>query len=121
MSSKDNLGDKLKELESIESSRKAMKGLPIIARLDGRSFSKFTKGLARPFDARMSNLMIDTTKYLVEQTNALTGYSQSDEITLCWFIPYDSESEYIFDGKYQKIVSTLAALATAFFNKKIPE
>ena len=44
--------------------------IPVMARIDGRSFSKFTAGLARPYDERMSRLMIDTTKFLVEQTNA---------------------------------------------------
>lgn len=34
MSSKDNLGDKLKDLEQIEAGRKTMKGLPLMARLD---------------------------------------------------------------------------------------
>lgn len=124
MSSKDNLGDKLKALEQIEAGRKTMKDLPLMARLDGRSFSKFTKGLKRPYDGRMSDLMVDTTKYLVEQTQACSGYCQSDEITLCWYFPYESTSEYMFDGKYQKLNSTLAAMASVFFNKnldRIPE
>lgn len=34
MSSKDNLGDKLKDLEQAEAGRKAMKGLPLMARLN---------------------------------------------------------------------------------------
>jgi tRNA(His) guanylyltransferase len=121
MSSKDNLGDKLKDLEQIEAGRKVMKGLPVMARLDGRSFSKFTKGLKRPYDDRMSQLMIDTTKYLVKETQACVGYCQSDEITLCWYFPYESTSEYMFDGKYQKLVSTLSAMATAFFNKNLSD
>jgi tRNA(His) 5'-end guanylyltransferase len=119
MCSKDNLGDKLKDLEQAETSRKAMKGLPLMARLDGRGFSKFTKGLKRPYDERMSQLMIDTTKYLVENTQACVGYTQSDEITLCWYHDYESSSEYMFDGKYQKLVSTLAAMATAYFNHSL--
>jgi len=120
MSSKDNLGDKLKDLEQAEAGRKVMKGLPVMARLDGRGFSRFTKGLARPYDQRMSQLMIDTTSYLVEETHALTGYCQSDEITLCWYHGYEDAADYMFDGKYQKLVSTLAAMATAYFNKHLP-
>lgn len=119
MSSKDNLGDKLKDLENIETSKKAIKGIPLMARLDGRGFSKFTKGLNRPYDVRMSQLMIDTTKYLVENTQACIGYTQSDEITLVWYNDYESPSEYMFDGKYQKLVSTLAAMATAYFNSNL--
>jgi tRNA(His) guanylyltransferase len=119
MSSKDNLGDKLKYFEGIESDRHAIKGLPIMARLDGRSFSKFTKGLERPFDSRMSRLMQETTRFLVKETRALLGYTQSDEITLAWFLPYEGESEYDFGGKYQKLVSTYASLATGYFNNNL--
>lgn len=117
MSSKDNLGDKLKDLEQIEAGRKTMKGLPLMARLDGRSFSEFTKGFDRPFDADLSAVMIETVKFLVSETQAKIGYTQSDEITLFWYEDYESTSEYMFDGKYQKLVSTLAALASTKFNR----
>jgi tRNA(His) 5'-end guanylyltransferase len=115
----DTLGDKMKALEGVEGSRKAMIGMPMIARLDGRAFHTFTKGLKRPFDENLTKLMQDTTKYLVEQTCALIGYTQSDEITLVWFFPADAVQEYIFDGRYQKICSILSATATAYFNKHL--
>lgn len=151
--------DRLKALEQIEAGRKANPNLPLLARLDGRSFSKFTKSLKRPFDSRLSQLMIDTAKYLVEQTHATLGYTQSDEISLYWSVPkVDSivldvngkvvvkidpseqtiqndllsektpqpqTGQYMFDGKIQKLTSTLAAMATAFFvsnlGDRIPE
>ena len=40
MSSKDNMGDRMKYYESL-TSQKCMRGLPVIVRLDGKSFSKF--------------------------------------------------------------------------------
>lgn len=116
----DTLGDRLKEIEQAEAGRKAVKGKPLIARLDGRAFHTFTKGLNRPYDERMSALMIGTTKYLVEETHALVGYTQSDEISLCWFVDEDSTSQYLFDGKYQKLTSVLASLATVYFMKNLP-
>ena len=62
--------------------------------------------------------MIETTKYLVKETNANCGYVQSDEISLVWY--NDSvESEVLFKGKLFKMLSTLSALATGFFNKNL--
>jgi tRNA(His) 5'-end guanylyltransferase len=116
---KDTLGDKMKALEGVEGSRKAVIGMPLIVRLDGRAFHTFTKGLKRPFDENLTKLMQDTTKYLIEQTSAMLGYTQSDEITLVWFFPADAVQEYMFDGRYQKICSILSATATAYFNKHL--
>lgn len=114
----DPLGDRMKVYENAESDRKLIPLLPVIARLDGRGFSRFTKGLARPYDKRMSDLMIATTEYLVEETNARCGYTQSDEITLGFYEP-DYKVELMFGGRIQKLVSTLASLATGFFNQNL--
>lgn len=115
----DKLGDYMKELELVEGSRKAELGKPVIARLDGRAFHTFTKGLTRPFDENLTKLMQATTKYLVEQTGAIVGYTQSDEITLIWYLPENALQQYIFGGRYQKMCSTLSAIATAFFNANL--
>ena len=117
--SKDSLGDRLKAVEQEEAGRKAVKGKPLMARLDGRAFHTFTKRLKRPYDVGMTTLMIETTKYLVEETHALVGYTQSDEISLCWYVEEDSLATYLFDGKYQKLTSVLASLATSFFTKNL--
>lgn len=55
--------------------------IPVICRLDGKCFSKFTSKLKKPYDKRMSDLMIETTKYLVKETNPRCGYTQSDGAT----------------------------------------
>lgn len=117
MSSKkqlDALGTRLKAYEHIETQTKLIPGNPVYIRLDGRGFSKFTKTMQRPYDARMSLLMEETTKYLVKEFNAVIGYSQSDEISLVLENTY--ETPCMFEGKIQKLVSTLAASATAYFN-----
>lgn len=120
MSSKkqlDSLGDRLKTYERVETEQKFIPNLPIYVRLDGRGFSKFTKPMNRPYDQRMSNLMIKTTQYLVKEFNAVIGYCQSDEITL--IINNTYEAPCIFEGKKQKLISTLAASCTAFFNANL--
>ena len=93
--------------------------IPVIARLDGKGFSKFTKGLKRPYDERLSRLMIETTKYLVKETNANCGYTQSDEITLMWYSER-YESEIYFSGKLFKMISDLSSMCSVFFNRELP-
>lgn len=112
--SKDELGDRMKAYELVETGRAFNPLLPVYARIDGRSFSKFTKHMDRPFDVRMLSCMIGTAQYLVEQTHAAVGYVQSDEISLVW--DGDPENNKLFfAGKIQKQCSVLASMAAARF------
>ncbi len=116
----DDLGDRLKgDYETPEAGRRVMPRLPVVARLDGKNFSTFTRGLARPYDKRLSDLMVAVTTILVRDTAATCGYTQSDEITLGWYST-DPKSQIYFDGKIQKIVSVLAATASVLFNHMLP-
>jgi tRNA(His) 5'-end guanylyltransferase len=122
MGHKDVLGDKLKGLEKLEAGRKADPYLPLMCRIDGKSFSKFTKGLKRPFDERFVRLMVETTRHLVEETEANLGYCQSDEISLYWNLEKNefSNREFWFGGKFQKIASVTASIAGSFFSANLP-
>lgn len=110
----DELGDRMKEYEEAGAGKKLMKLLPVLARIDGRAFSSFTEGLDRPYDPVMSQMMVDTTKHLVKETNALMGYCQSDEISLLLYSDKPGTQIY-FDGRHSKITSQLAAQASVFF------
>ena len=116
----DDLGNRMKNYEMAEAGRMLMPQLPVMLRLDGRSFSKFTKGLERPFDKRLSDLMVATTVFLVEELNAVVGYCQSDEISLALYTD-DVNTQLFFDGRIQKLTSVGAALGTAFFNRELPK
>lgn len=107
----DNFGTRMKNYESIETQNRLIPNLPVYARIDGKSFSKFTKGLRSPYDEDFSRCMIETMKYLVEKSNALIGYTQSDEISLGWFPGNNSW----FDGKTHKMTSVLASMASVKF------
>ena len=116
----DALGDRMKRYESIECGRTLIPRLPIIARIDGRAFHAFTKGMQRPFDKRFNQCMVNTTMALIAETNACIGYTQSDEITLAW--KYDThKSEVWFGGRIHKMVSQLAAHATLEFNQQVAQ
>ncbi len=118
---KDALGTRMKMYEEPSTSRRAFKGQPLVARLDGKSFHTFTKGLKRPYDQRLSDLMIETMRELVDRFNATVGYVQSDEITLVWLTATDSTVELPFSGRFQKLESLLAGFCSAFFTKRLTE
>lgn len=118
MSSKDNLGDRIKKYEQIETTNRLIPMLPTIIRLDGRSFSKYTKKFSRPFDNDMMRAMVETTKYLVKESNAVIGYTQSDEITLILYNE-SSTSDILFKGKKFKLLSNLASMASVKFYQTI--
>ena len=113
------LEDRIKSYETIATQGYLLPRIPIVARIDFRGFSKFTSSLAKPYDERLSNLMIETAKYLVMKNNALIGYQQSDEISLIF--KYDTVEDMPFSGRIFKITSLLAAQASGFFNKKMAE
>ncbi len=118
MKDNDEFGDRMKLYEQVEAGKRLMPLLPICVRIDGKGFSKWTKGLAKPYDSGLSDLMIDTTKYLVDNIDGCKiGYTQSDEISLV--IYSDSfASQVFFDGKLQKLCSVIASMTTAYFNSK---
>lgn len=114
MSDKTALGDRMKFYESSFINERLMPQLPAFARIDGKGFHNYTKGLERPYDVSFSKTMIEVTKMLVEDTQATVGYTQSDEITLSWY-KEDFKSQIFFDGKVQKMISILASMTTAYF------
>ena len=107
----DELGTRIKEFEAITTKTKLMPQLPLYARIDGRSFHTFCRGLKKPFCYELVETMQEVTKFLVAETHAQLGYVQSDEISLCWLDP----SKAPFDGKLFKLQSVLASLATSKF------
>lgn len=110
---KDELGDRLKKYEAL-AELGTMPLLPTLARVDGRAFHNFTRGMARPYDYRMTRAMLRTARHLAQETDACMVYTQSDEITLAWFSE-DSKRQIWFDGRHSKMVSQIAALATLMF------
>lgn len=108
------LGDYIKGIERLETDRRGPHGHPLCVRIDGHSFSRWTRDLQRPYDERMTRAMVTTMVALVDSYHATVGYTQSDEISLVLWAPGEG-SQLPHDGKYQKLVSRLASRATAMF------
>lgn len=114
----DKFGDRMKAYEAVECDRRLMPLLPTLARVDGRSFHSFTRGMVRPYDIKMADAMVATALYLAKETNARAAYVQSDEISLAW-LSSEYKSQIWFDGRIAKMVSQLGAHATLAFYGEI--
>ena len=110
---RDNFGDRMKTYERLAESQ-LIPNLPIVVRLDGKSFSKYTSRLERPYDLKLIELMQNTCKHLMKIShNIKVAYQQSDEITLIISNDYDKPIEY--SGRVQKLCSILAAECSVYF------
>lgn len=110
----DNL-DKAMRVYETAHDRNVLPNMYIIARIDGRGFTKLTKETGRfiaPFDDRFRDLMIETVKHLMGcGFNIIFGYTQSDEISLLFHL-----EETLFARKTRKFISILAGEASAKFS-----
>lgn len=92
--------------------------LYIVARLDGRGFTKLTKEslpLNRPFDEQFRDAMIDTVSHIMDcGFKIVYGYTQSDEISVLF-----AKDENAFARKTRKLLSILAGEASATFTQCI--
>lgn len=114
----DNLGDRMKEFYENRAKTFLVRRMPVIIRIDGKTFHTFTKGFEKPFDSVMTKAMQETMKYLCENIQGcVLGYTQSDEITLV-LIDYENlNSDAWFDYNIQKLCSISASMATFAFNR----
>lgn len=89
--------------------------LYMVARLDGRSFTRLTKEICQfeaPFDTIFRDLMVNTVKHLMNcGFRVVYGFTESDEISLL-FHPDEST----FGRKVRKYNSILAGEASAAFS-----
>ena len=89
-------------------------------RLDGRAFSKYTRGMDKPFDMRFVAAMDETAKALCREiTGTCFAYTQSDEISLLVTDFATHATQPWMGGRTAKMLSLSAARATAAFNTSI--
>lgn len=115
----DVLGDRMKAYEGNPKYNSIIAtGDIMCVRIDGRSFSNFTKGFLRPFDDKFLKWMQQTCKELVAEFDAEIGFVQSDEISLI-ITSKQHNNKHIFSGRTQKLVSAFAASATSTFAEQL--
>lgn len=116
-----DLSDRMKLYEDIGAGQMLVPNLPVMVRVDGKTFHTWTRGLDRPYDERLQALFDEVTKFLIDASDAVVGYTQSDEITLVLWNHAKPESQILFNGRSAKLTSVLASMATAKFNALVPE
>lgn len=111
----DELDDRMRVFETAHDLC-VLPGLYMVARLDGRSFTRLTKEVQpfeAPFDARFRDMMLATAEHLMIGCgfNIAYGYTQSDEISLLFALEEGS-----FQRKLRKLISILSGEASARFS-----
>lgn len=114
----DELDKKMRQYECGDD-RLVLPGLYIVARIDGRGFTRLTKQTCpfeAPFDVRFRDMMAESVRHLMTSCgfNILYGYTQSDEISL--LLHPDDKA---FQHKARKLLSLFAAETSAAFSVKL--
>lgn len=121
MASNDSMGDRLKAYEAA-SENVLIPRLPVILRLDGNSFSRFTEQakFEKPFDRRFERAMEAAAKAVLQYcSGAQVAYIQSDEITILLRNDQTHQTTPFLANRSQKIASLTAATAAVAFNDEL--
>jgi len=111
-----SLGDRMKQYYEGVYSLKLPFRMPVIIRLDGKSFSNWTRNLQKPFDDGFIKSMGGLANYLCQKIQTTQfAYAQSDEISLLLHNYKRLNTEPFFGNEIQKMVSISASTASAFF------
>jgi tRNA(His) 5'-end guanylyltransferase len=115
----DDMGDRIKEYESISKIRMT-KRVPVIIRCDGKSFSNFCKRFELPYDIYFNTYMNNVMKHLCANIQgAKMAERHSDEISIL-VTDYDNiNTDSYFDYQVQKICSIVSSMATAEFCRQL--
>lgn len=90
----------------------------VIIRVDGKGFSKYTRGLEVPYDLGFMEDMDNTAKFLCENIQGtICAYVQSDEISVMLADYQSLVASAWFGNNIQKIVSVSASFTTSEFNR----
>ncbi|MBI1178610.1 guanylyltransferase [bacterium] len=110
----DDLDAKMRRFETAHD-HCVLPGLFIVARVDGRGFTRLTKEAHKfeaPYDERFRDCMLSTVEHLMNcGFRAIYGYTQSDEISILLH-----RDDTLFDRKLRKLNSVLAAESSAAFS-----
>lgn len=116
-----SLSDRMKDYESV-SDIKLTKRTPVIVRIDGKAFHTFTRGLDKPFDEILSQVMQYVCENLILSVQGCKlAYTQSDEISLLLTDWDKLTTDSYFDYRLQKVCSVIASAATMYFNKFVTQ
>jgi tRNA(His) guanylyltransferase len=106
----DNLDARMRRLECYHG-LEVLPGAHPVVRVDGRSFTKLTRGMEHPFDVKFHECMVATATALLVELGGLYAFTESDEISV--LLPHDTD---LFGREVEKLVSVSAGVASATFS-----
>ena len=114
----ESLGDRMKGNYESRVQISLIRRMPVIIRLDGKSFHTLTRGCDKPFDDSLASCMADTMLFLCSEIQGVKcAYLQSDEMSLL-LTDFDTLATMAwFDYNIQKVVSISASLASVKFSE----
>jgi len=94
--------------------------IPVIIRVDGKSFHKFCKRFERPYDVFLNNSLNEVMKFLCQNIQGVKfAERHSDEISIL-LTDFDTiKTDAYFDYNVQKICSVVASMATSEFCRQL--
>ena len=109
--------DRISHYEEIADT-KLLPKVPVIIRLDGRSFFKATSKLEKPFCASfMEAMSITLLKICKEVSGCIFGYTFHDEILIISKNDQTIDTNPWYNNSIQKIISVTSSLASLELNK----
>lgn len=130
-----SLGDRMKFYENLSNDLiKIPYDCSFIIRLDGRSFTRFTRYLMTtltkkyknynlPYSEDFKDAMYLTAHDLLHEFWSATAYTHSDEITLIFparkSLKNGRPNEHLFNGRVDKLLSVIASFASSSFYQHI--
>ena len=109
MMNRQSLEDRMRSYE-VYHNYKILPNMYHVIRVDGRSFSKLTEPLEKPYSPFFKFWMQKTAEELLKELGGIYGYVQSDEISI--LLPLDWN---MFDRELEKALSTSAGIASSIF------
>mmetsp|Transcript_1930 Transcript_1930/g.4445 ORF Transcript_1930/g.4445 Transcript_1930/m.4445 type:complete len:303 (-) Transcript_1930:138-1046(-) len=113
---------RIKQLER-ECEHRIPEDRAFIIRLDGSSFSTYTKHFKRPFDTRISRSMLWAASQTMQHFSCSAAYVFSDEVSLLFPVRENATTgepiQCTYDGRVEKLLTLTASRLTAKFNHKI--
>lgn len=97
---------------------KLLPRVPVIITVNGRSFSKITSLLEKPYDAKLGQCLSNTMlKLCTEVEGAFFGFLHNDEIVILARNDQTNSTEPWFGNQPQKIASVVSSITTLHFTR----
>jgi len=117
-----SLGERMKHNYEHPFRYKLPNKMPVIIRIDGKSFHTLARrlGWSKPFDLSLiKNLQGMTVELCNNIMNVQLAYLQSDEISFLLVDYYEHQTQSWFDNEVQKLCSVTAGYASAKMSLKL--